>query len=389
MTLLPSSPTTIRGRGWRDPGSGVTTLKANYPYTRRYRTQHGREVFYYRRNGRNRRLQGLPGSAEFQREYDAASAELADGQPQPSTGVTRPAVNTLRWLAVEYFHSVEFGQLADSTQSARRGVLESMLVELLVRGEADTIFADCPLRSLSPKHVRVLRDRKAGTPEAANIRVKALRTLFKWAIERDIGGLTNNPARDVPKLKVEGEGYHSWTPKERELFELQHPVGTKARLAYALILFTGQRRSDVVLLGRQHVRDGRLCFTQTKNKRRKPVALELRILPELQAVLDASPVGELTYLVNDYSKPFAVAGFGNKFREWCDEAGLPKHCSAHGLRKAAATVAAENGATAHELMAIFGWLSLKEAERYTRAAERKKLSDRGMGRLIPLKPSGA
>jgi len=48
------------------------------------------------------------------------------------------------------------------------------------------------------------------------------------------------------------------------------------------------------------------------------------------------------------------------------------------LRKAAATVAAENGATAHELISIFGWLTLKKAERYTRAAERKTTADRGM-----------
>ena len=79
-----------------------------------------------------------------------------------------------------------------------------------------------------------------------------------------------------------------------------------------------------------------------------------------------------------------VAGFGNWFRDRCNEAGLPQ-CSAHGLRKAAATVAAENGATAHELMSIFGWLSLEEAQRYTRSADRKHLAQRGMGYLVPIK----
>src|SRR5262252_2885550 len=60
-------------------------------------------------------------------------------------------------------------------------------------------------------------------------------------------------------------------------------------------------------------------------------------------------------------------------RTWCNEAGLP-HCSAHGLRKAGAALAAENGATVHELMAIFGWLTMKEAERYTQGARRKNLA---------------
>jgi hypothetical protein len=36
-------------------------------------------------------------------------------------------------------------------------------------------------------------------------------------------------------------------------------------------------------------------------------------------------------------------------------------------------------------MAIFGWFSLKEAEQYTRGAERKKLAERGMGLLVPIK----
>lgn len=81
---------------------------------------------------------------------------------------------------------------------------------------------------------------------------------------------------------------------------------------------------------------------------------------------------DLTFLLTDYGKSFTEAGFGGWFRERCDASGLP-HCSAHGLRKAAATALAESGASAHQLMAWFGWKSLKEAERYTRAANQKKL----------------
>ena len=80
--------------------------------------------------------------------------------------------------------------------------------------------------------------------------------------------------------------------------------------------------------------------------------------------MDVSLCGNLTFLVNDLGRPFTDAGFGNKFRSWCDQAGL-KHCTAHGLRKAGATMAANNGATAHQLMSIFGWRTLKMAEQYT------------------------
>jgi len=95
--------------------------------------------------------------------------------------------------------------------------------------------------------------------------------------------------------------------------------------------------------------------------------------PELTRIIEATPSSELTFLTTEYGKPFTAAGFGGWFRDRCDEAGLP-HCSAHGLRKAGAARAAENGATAHELMAIFGWLTLKEAERYTAAAQRRRLA---------------
>ena len=161
--------------------------------------------------------------------------------------------------------------------------------------------------------------------------------------------------------------------EEVDKFETRHPVGSKARLAFALMLYTGARRSDVVLLGRQHVKDGSLKFIAQKNRRRRPVTVELSMPPALVSVIEASLTGALTFLVTEYGKPFTAAGFGGWFRARCDEAGLP-HCSPHGLRKAGAARAAENGATAHELMAIFGWLSLKEAERYTAAAQRRRLA---------------
>jgi integrase len=136
-----------------------------------------------------------------------------------------------------------------------------------------------------------------------------------------------------------------------------------------------------VLFGRQHVRDGWLRFTQRKNARNKPITLELPVLPTLQSIIDKSPTGDLTYLVNDFGRAFTGAGFGNKFRQWCDEAKLP-HCSAHGLRKAGAAIAAQNGATPHQLMSVFGWLSLKQAELYTRAVVQKQLARGAMELLL-------
>ena len=181
--------------------------------------------------------------------------------------------------------------------------------------------------------------------------------------------MSTNTARDVPYLRTRSGGYHTLTAVEICRFEERWAVGTKERLAFALLRYLGVRRSDVVRLGKQHLRNGWLVF----NTKKGGMPLELPIPPELQRIIDASHTGDLHFLTTDYGRLYTAAGFGIRFREWCNEAGLP-HCSAHGLRKAAATSLAEVGASAHQLMAWFGWRSLKEAERYTRAANQKKLA---------------
>ena len=342
----------------------------HYRYVCQDRDRHGNVRYYFRRKGQRKiRLRAEPGTREFQAAYEAAGRQAATAS-RPAA-IARPKAGSFRSLCVSYFASTDFGQLDRSTQVVRRRILESMCQEPIAPGGAQT-FADFPLARFGRKAVRILRDRKADLPWAANGRLKAIRRLFKWALDEDVAGIAANPARDVSYLKGRQGGHHSWTPEEVERFETRHPVGSKARLALALLLYTGQRRSDVILFGAEHVRDGWLRFTQQKNRNRKPITLALPILPVLLQVLDATPLGAETFLVTDYGKPFTGNGFGNKMRQWCDEAGLPL-CTAHGLRKAGAAIAAENGATPHQLMSIFGWLTLAEAERYTRAAEQKRI----------------
>jgi integrase len=169
------------------------------------------------------------------------------------------------------------------------------------------------------------------------------------------------------------------------------PIGTKARLALALLLFTGVRRSDAVKLGRHMERDNSLHFTETKGaesralNRKGPGRAKTHVLPILTALreaIDATPSGHMTYLATEWGRPFTANGFGNKFRDWCDAAGL-KHCSAHGLREAGATIAAENGATPHQLNAIFGWTTLRQAEGYTRRANQERMASEAMPLLMP------
>jgi integrase/recombinase XerD len=148
----------------------------------------------------------------------------------------------------------------------------------------------------------------------------------------------------------------------------------------AILLYTTCRREDAPRLGPQHFQHGRVRFTQAKNEHRSPIYIDIPLHPDLAAAIEAAPSGHMTFLVTEYGRPFTAAGFGNWFRDRCDEAGLP-NCSAHGLRKATAARLAERGATAHEIMSITGHQSLEEVERYTRAAQRSRLADTAMSKL--------
>jgi integrase/recombinase XerD len=128
------------------------------------------------------------------------------------------------------------------------------------------------------------------------------------------------------------------------------------------------------------VRNGRIKFRQAKNEHRNPIDIDIPLHPELVATIQATRSGHLTFLMTEYGRPFTPPGFGNWFRSRCDEAGL-HHCSAHGLRKACATALAEAGASIHEIAAVTGHMSLEEIERYTRAAQKKKLADAAMAKF--------
>lgn len=334
----------------------------------RDKSRHGKRRYYFRKPGQKMiRLPDDPSTSEFLAAYNLAlSGKVKPKAPRNS--VTYVDKTSLRWLTERYYASADFRRLGKRTQHVRRLILEGML----------TKHGDKPYKLLEPKHIRALRDEKIEAPEAGNARVKALRQVFRFAIENDHHN--RNPADDVSYFSKEGEGFHAWTLDEVETFEKRHPIGTKARLALALLLYTGQRRSDVVLMGRQHVRDGWLTMTQTKNRRKQPVVISIPIVPQLEKVIAASPCGDITFLVTAFGKGFTPAGFGNWFRDRCDEAGL-KHCSAHGLRKATASRLAELGCSTQEIMAITGHTTLKEVERYTAAARRKILAESAMAKF--------
>lgn len=353
----------------------ATVVKIQFKFLVQDRDRHGNTRTYFRHGGRKVRIREEFGSDAFRAVYDSLKARVDAGAPvavaEPANPLL-PSAGSFAAAVLAYYRSRAFLDLDGETQKKRRYQFEGMLAEPIAPDEATT-FRGFPIARMTTATLEILRDRKRAQPEGGNNRVRALRGLFRWAAT--VPGMLphGNPSIALTRLRVVSEGHHTWSLAEVEQFEARWPLGTKPRVAMALMLYTGARRSDAVRLGRQHVSDGRLVWTAYKGRNRHPMTLNVPILPELAEALAAGPTGRLMFIETDYGKSFTMAGFGGWFRARCDEAELPQ-CSSHGLRKAGSTRAAENGATAHELMAMYGWKNLAEAERYTKAADRKRMS---------------
>lgn len=334
--------------------------KIRLPYIQKFRDRHGKQRFYFRKPGCSRvPLPGLPGSTEFMDAYQLA---LEGAKPEVTS---RSQPGTLHSLIVSYYNSAEFKTLSASTQKTYRGIIEGFRDK---HGDKRTV-------ALESHHIRAILDAKASTPAAANNLLKLLRVLMRFAVER--GLRRDDPTIHIRKVRSSSTGFHSWTEDEIARFESHHKPGTRAHLAMSLLLYTAQRRSDVIKMGWQHVREGGIAVTQQKTK----TPLRIPIHRQLQAALDASERSNLTFLVTAYGKPFTAAGFTNWFRDCVREAKLPDGCSPHGLRKAASRRLAEAGCTHLQIMAITGHKSMKEVVVYTAAANQEHLAKAAMGSI--------
>lgn len=327
--------------------------RRNPKYTHGFVDHDGKPRYYLRAPGLPRvPLPGLPWSPEF---MQARANALAGQWPAPELGSSRTVAGTVNAALVSYYQSSAFRDgLSASSQRMRRNILERFREE-----HGDRRIALMPKRA-----IQAILSKKS--PAASANWRKALRGLVDHCLALDM--IEKDPLAGVKLVPIKSDGHHTWSAEECAQFEAFHPIGTRERLAYELLLQVGHSRCDIVRMGRQHVRGGTLSLKRQKTG----VAFDVPVMPLLQAAIDAMPKGDhLTFLATSHGKPFTAAGFGNWFRDACNAAGLSKHCRAHGLRKAAATRAADRGATTTQLMAWFGWKTSGEAERYTRGADRK------------------
>lgn len=328
-----------------------------YLYTQREVTRHGKTVWYFRKgDGKRIRLKGEYGSQEFIASYSEA---LHNGIKPTKESVT------LAWIIDEYQKSAMFRELKPSTQRMRSNILKR------VKATAKGLLA----REITRQTIAEGRDRRADTPFAAINFLKVMSYVFDWALDAEYVNI--NPVKGVKRPKAKTLGHKAWTDDDILKYYSTHAVGTKARLAMDMLLFTGLRRIDVCRIGPQHVRDGVIEYRTEKTA--EPVYI--RIHPTLKKSMDACVSGQLAFLVTETTnKPFASeAAFGNWFADQCVKAGVDGR--AHGLRKKLAQLVAEAGGSNSELKAMFGWTSDAMANLYTRAANRKALSESGAARL--------
>jgi integrase len=333
--------------------------KPRFPNLRREHTRHGKPVWYYREgDGPRVRIKGEFGTDEFIAAYKSALSG-----PSSSPKAAPRNADTLGWLLHAYRKSAAWSSLSPATRKQRDALFASF-GEVLGANYAE----------ITRKEVSAGLQRRKATPFAANNWLKAMRSMFRWALDEEL--VETDPTVGVRSLKTKTDGFHAWTEREVEQFERKWPIGTRERVAFAVLINTGFRRGDAIKLGEIH-RIGEIFRIRTQKTGQ---AVIIPVLGGLGAILSAGPVGSRTYIAQLNGYPWKVFSFGNWFHDACVAAGVPG--SAHGLRKLAATRLWEAGVSEAQLDAAMGWKTGSGMSRiYARKADREKLSREAFDKL--------
>jgi integrase len=345
--------------GWVDKKTGI-------PYVR------------FRR-GKNRIMaRGLQiGTPEF---WTAYHAWLRGEQiEQAVAAVTaRTGAGTINNAVGLYLGSTAFAQRVPSEATRQRQT--STLKKFC------TLVGDKPLALLDRKYIdKLLQDMP--TVGVARTLLITLRPFLEWAVTEQM--IEADPTAGIKIKLPKSDGHDTWTDEQIAQFGARWPIGTKERLALVLLVHTGQRRSDIIRMGRKHASNGVLAIKQSKRTRAGQMTVEIPMHPELVAAIDACPTPQVVsmhggdaYLLTATGRPFKERAFNDWFREACNAAGLPESCVPHGLRKACCRRLADLGLSPQRIGAISGHLTLKEIERYTKAYDRRQAAKEAMAALV-------
>ncbi len=343
-------------------GWGLIRLR----YVHSFRDRHGKLRFYFRRNATRTALPGLPGSAEFMAVYQRCIDKVVQ-EPAEARGIVSP--RSFRALATKYYASPKYLSLSTSSKKNYRRVIDGFLVE----------HGHRRVDQMRREHIDSILGKMSDRPGAGIILLKRIRTLINYAIA--LGWRDTDPTAGA--MAYRSKEFHTWTEPEIDKFEKRWPVGTRQRLAFSLLLFTGQRGSDIHRMVWPDIAGDTIHVAQQKTgQESSDEKLEIPLHPDLQEVLSLEKKRHVAILVTAYGKQFSVKGFGQFMSDAIRDAELPAKCKAHGLRKAAARRLAEAGCSAHQIQAVTGHKTLAEVERYTRKADQVRLARQAMEKQI-------
>jgi integrase len=337
---------------------GMATIRLKY--VNAYVDRTGELRRYFRKDGKRTPLPGVPGSEEFMAAYQACLSS----KPVP-TPVQHKLDGSFGRLVTDFYASKMFkDDLKASSRKIYRSVLEPLVVQHGHRA----------VNMMTTEAVaRIIERIGSDKPAMANLTRAVLRRLMKFAVKSKM--IAANPVVGIDPYKT-GE-HHTWTDVELRQYEKHWPLGTRERLAYAMLLYTAQRVGDVATRTRSHIQNNEIYVVQEKTG----VELWIPIHDELQRALQACPTRGLALIGKADGTPLTRSGLGDFMARAIEGAGLPERCVAHGLRKAAMRVMAENGATVKQIAGVSGHKTLKEIERYTKAADQRKLARDAMDKL--------
>jgi integrase len=332
----------------------VAVIKLDY--VNEYTDRTGKKRRYFRRGGKRLgTLPGQPGSEAFMAAYQNFLADNKPAAPAPRTGE-----GSFGRLITEYYGSTPFKNLKPSSRKAYRYALEP-----LAAAHGHRLVRDMR----ADKVAKIIADIGATKPGMANFTKSVLQKLMKYAVKAK--WRPDNPVVGVERFK--SGTHHTWTEGELKTFERRWPLGTRERLAYALLLYTIQRVGDVAKMRRSDIVNGELHVIQDKTG----AELYLPVLPELAQAMKAYPAKGLALIGTDNGRPLTRAALSHVMRGAIEQAGLPAKCVSHGLRKAGMRRMAEAGFTEKQIAAWSGHKTLREIERYTQAADQRRLSRDG------------
>ena len=341
-------------------GRPRTVNRALPKYASAFTDSRGKKRVRFRRTGwKTIYAQHQPGSAQFTAEYEDWCENW-----RITPGADRFIPGSFDDLITRFYKSETWHELKPQTQRTYRGELERFRAK----------YGDRSAKTMQARHIATLLGKMRDTPSAANNLLKRIGQLFDFAIF--LQWRSDNPARPVKPLKIRSKGFKTWQEPQIAIFEAAHPVGTRARLLFDLALYTAQRRSDLALMGPQHIEAGRIRVRQLKTDKN----MHIPIHPNLARSIAATPTGHLAFLVSNRGAPYTKESLGNWFREQCEGLGLDGY-SLHGLRKAASRRMAEVGLSNQLIKSITGHVTDSEVSRYTRDAEQQRMADMAMESL--------